>query len=291
MCISVEREYNAAGSIQSHFQGRERKGGRTVSLWCMNPGSAMQSIVSRGVRSILLTSGTLSPLEGTERELGIHFATKLENRHVITNDQVWVSTVSRGPRGVSLNSSYKNRDSEQYVMDMGSAILNFGMILSPASPRFPGICILPEEKHPYGRLLKREEIVWSFHVCLLCLWTARVVPEGILVFFPSYQTLSKALTLWKRRIGTESTSIYDQIEQRKRIVVEPREAVSFQDALDQHEHNVKNGFGGILMAVCRGKTSEGLDFPDELARAVVLTGIPYPQLNNPKVRRSWHRTS
>jgi regulator of telomere elongation helicase 1 len=34
--------------------------------------------------------------------------------------------------------------------------------------------------------------------------------------------------------------------------------------------------GGILMGVCRGRISEGLDFSDNAARCVIMIGIPYP---------------
>jgi regulator of telomere elongation helicase 1 len=34
--------------------------------------------------------------------------------------------------------------------------------------------------------------------------------------------------------------------------------------------------GAILMGVCRGRISEGLDFSDNAARAVIIVGIPYP---------------
>ncbi len=37
------------------------------------------------------------------------------------------------------------------------------------------------------------------------------------------------------------------------------------------------------MGVCRGKLSEGLDFSDDTARMVIVIGIPYPQVNDPKV--------
>lgn len=37
------------------------------------------------------------------------------------------------------------------------------------------------------------------------------------------------------------------------------------------------------MGVCRGKLSEGLDFSDDTARMVIVIGIPYPQINDPKV--------
>ena len=43
--------------------------------------------------------------------------------------------------------------------------------------------------------------------------------------------------------------------------------------------------GSILFAVCRGKVSEGIDFADAKARAVIITGMPYPALTDPKVRR------
>ena len=43
--------------------------------------------------------------------------------------------------------------------------------------------------------------------------------------------------------------------------------------------------GGIcLFAVCRGKVAEGIDFSDNMARAVVVTGIPFPNLHDPKVK-------
>jgi len=41
--------------------------------------------------------------------------------------------------------------------------------------------------------------------------------------------------------------------------------------------------GAILMGVCRGRISEGLDFSDRAARCVIVVGIPYPQLMDPRV--------
>jgi hypothetical protein len=44
--------------------------------------------------------------------------------------------------------------------------------------------------------------------------------------------------------------------------------------------------GACLLAVCRGKVSEGLDFADSRARLVLLTGIPYAPAMDPKVCRA-----
>jgi len=45
----------------------------------------------------------------------------------------------------------------------------------------------------------------------------------------------------------------------------------------------KKKSGCILFCVCRGKISEGFDFSDDLARAVVLVGVPYPPAYDKKV--------
>lgn len=39
----------------------------------------------------------------------------------------------------------------------------------------------------------------------------------------------------------------------------------------------------IFMGVCRGKVAEGLDFADINGRAVIITGLPYPPLKDPKI--------
>lgn len=41
--------------------------------------------------------------------------------------------------------------------------------------------------------------------------------------------------------------------------------------------------GALLIAVCRGKVSEGLDFSDDNARAVVTVGIPFPNVKDLQV--------
>jgi regulator of telomere elongation helicase 1 len=45
-------------------------GGRTISYWCFAPSLAMRELAFLKVRSILITSGTLSPLPSFSMELG-----------------------------------------------------------------------------------------------------------------------------------------------------------------------------------------------------------------------------
>ncbi len=55
----------------------------------------MKAIAALGVRSILLTSGTLSPLDSFAQELQVPFPVQLENPHVIAPSQVSAPTPSR----------------------------------------------------------------------------------------------------------------------------------------------------------------------------------------------------
>lgn len=45
-----------------------------------------------------------------------------------------------------------------------------------------------------------------------------------------------------------------------------------------------NSNGAILMAVVGAKLSEGLNFTDNLARAVVIVGLPYPNAGSPELK-------
>ena len=60
--------------------------------------------------SIILTSGTLAPLESFAHELQLPFDVRLQNPHIIAPSQVWVGVVPLGPSGHTLNSSYQSRD-------------------------------------------------------------------------------------------------------------------------------------------------------------------------------------
>ena len=60
----------------------------TLSYWCFSPGVSMRQLAAMHVRSVLLTSGTLSPLDSFAHELQLPFRISLENPHVIDPSQV-----------------------------------------------------------------------------------------------------------------------------------------------------------------------------------------------------------
>ena len=66
----------------------------TLSYWCFEPGVAMRQLEGLKVRCVLLTSGTLAPLDSFAQELQLDFPISLENPHVIANSQVLPSDIT-----------------------------------------------------------------------------------------------------------------------------------------------------------------------------------------------------
>ncbi|PNY14225.1 regulator of telomere elongation helicase 1-like protein, partial [Trifolium pratense] len=115
---------------------------------------------------------------------------------------------------------------------------------------------------------------------------ARIVPDGLLVFFPSYYLLEQSIACWKSLSNESSASIWERICKHKKPVIEPRESSLFGSSMKDYltKLNDSTVSGAVFFAVCRGKVSEGLDFADHAGRAVVVTGLPFATSTDPKVR-------
>lgn len=208
----------------------------TLSFWCLNPAVAFSDL-SGSVHSIVLTSGTLSPMDSFSSELGVKFSIQLEANHVINKSQVWVGTVGAGPQGRKLCATFQNAETYAFQDEVGGLLL---------------------------------------HVC-------QVMAKGVLCFLPSYKMLDKLRDRWTK------TGLWDKLEQQKTVITEPRGGGGkgdFDELLHTYYSAIKyceEKDGALLIAVCRGKVSEGLDFTDDNARAVVAVGIPFPNIKDLQV--------
>ncbi|XP_033623076.1 regulator of telomere elongation helicase 1 isoform X8 [Fukomys damarensis] len=210
-----------------------RKQGKVLSYWCFSPGHSMRELLCQGVRTLILTSGTLAPLSSFALEMQIPFPVLLENPHVIEKHQLWVGVIPRGPDGAELSSAFDKRFSEECLSSLGKTLGNI----------------------------------------------ARVVPHGLLVFFPSYPVMEKSLAFWRAR------DLARKMEALKPLFVEPRSKGNFSEVIDAYYQRVTSpgSSGATFLAVCRGKASEGLDFSDVNGRGVIITGLPYPPRMDPRV--------
>ncbi|XP_055298263.1 regulator of telomere elongation helicase 1 homolog isoform X2 [Sitodiplosis mosellana] len=112
---------------------------------------------------------------------------------------------------------------------------------------------------------------------------SKVVPDGLLIFFPSYKVMNICKEFWQ-----SNDDMWSSINKQKRIFEEPREGPKEEFVATMKDYyatiNEPNSNGAIFMAVMRGKVSEGLDFADMYGRAVIVTGIPFAPCNDPKIR-------
>lgn len=210
-----------------------KKQGNILSYWCFSPGFSMQELVNQGIRCIILTSGTLSPLDSFTSEMRIEFPVRLENDHVIEKDQIFVSIIQQGPDGVQLSSAFDRRFLPENMASLGNTVANL----------------------------------------------SRVIPYGLLVFFPSFPLMQKTLEFWR------DNGQADRIENVKPMFVEPKGKGTFTEVIEGYYNKVNDptSMGGSFFAVCRGKASEGLDFADAYGRGVIITGLPFPPKMDPRV--------
>ena len=108
-----------------------------------------------------------------------------------------------------------------------------------------------------------------------------VVPEGIVVFFPSFDYENSVYEHW------ESSGILERITKRKRVFREPRNNMDVESVLKEYkdtiytqsstnsEVNQASYSGAILLAVVGAKLSEGINLSDGMGRCVVMVGLPY----------------
>ncbi|KAI0190706.1 helicase C-terminal domain-containing protein [Xylaria flabelliformis] len=119
------------------------------------------------------------------------------------------------------------------------------------------------------------------------------VPDGVVIFFPSYGYLEEVVRVWNETDGTQSTSIWDKLQNKKAVFSEVKGSSS-DDLLEQYSKAIMDddtpatstkppskARGALLLSVVGGKMSEGINFSDRLGRCVVIVGLPYPNINSP----------
>eukprot|EP00796_Vickermania_ingenoplastis_P002354 gene2354-1483_t len=214
---------------QQETTGRQRlRRHRSVGFWRLESTEMRQ--IQGLAHSLLLTSGTLSPLDHFAAELNISCGVRLSCSHVIEKEQLVSSVMSKGPSGERLNGSFAYRANTDYRIGIGSGILNI----------------------------------------------SRHVQGGTLVFFPSYAALYGAVDLWKAGTTGSAKTVWGLLSECKPVFLEPSDNADLRATVQKFKETVDStSAGAILLAVCRGKISEGVNFSDRHGRCVIVTGIPY----------------
>ncbi|WIA09167.1 hypothetical protein OEZ85_008578 [Tetradesmus obliquus] len=129
----------------------------------------------------------------------------------------------------------------------------------------------------------------------LLLNLAAVVPEGLVVFAPSFGYLEALAGRW------QGSGLLARLQQRKQLFREPRSATEVEQVLTAYAAaccpaaatpaqqpstqaaaapaaggSAAGPSGAVMLCVVGGKLSEGINFGDGLGRCVVMLGMPYP---------------
>jgi chromosome transmission fidelity protein 1 len=107
-----------------------------------------------------------------------------------------------------------------------------------------------------------------------------VVPDGVVVFFPSYNFLESVMKRWQIPVPGGKGDIWERLETKKALFMERKEAKGGEDVLTQYTAAIDAGKGGLLLSVVGGKMSEGINFSDRLGRCVVIVGLPFPNIQS-----------
>jgi len=202
----------------------------SISLLCLSPAPCFRMITDLNPHTIILTSGTLSPIDSFMDDLEVKFPIVLENDHIASPEQVMVIISPNGPDGHKFQFTYNNREDD---------------------------------------IMKSEFIDSYYGLC-------HHIPFGLLLFFPSFSFLEEM-----------SKQIVNRCDSVKKVFIEPRDSKKQEVVLKQFYNNIMHG--STLLAVCRGKLSEGIDFADDAARCVAIVGIPFPNLSDFRVelKKKW----
>ncbi|CAN0157472.1 unnamed protein product, partial [Ectocarpus sp. 12 AP-2014] len=131
-----------------------------LNIWLMSPSVVFDEVPAQ-THSVILTSGTLSPLHSLRAELGRSFGERLlpfpqqalEANHVINpGRQLRVIPVGHSPDNKTLTCKKANTDDDEFVEEIGRTVVAL----------------------------------------------AKHIPAGVLVFLSSYKLLQRAVAVWRR---------------------------------------------------------------------------------------------
>lgn len=117
---------------------------------------------------------------------------------------------------------------------------------------------------------------------------SKAVPNGLVVFLPSYNYEAHLVKQWKQ------TGLFDELNRTKKIFREPKSAQQLEATLRSYakqaatepnsEATGSSSGGALLLSVIGGKMSEGINLSNSMARGVVIVGLPYPDITDPELQ-------
>ncbi|KAJ1973187.1 ATP-dependent DNA helicase chl1 [Dimargaris verticillata] len=161
-----------------------------------------------------------------------------------------------------------------------------GHVIPPSSLQVLAVTRGPSNRpfHFVAETRKEDKLCDELGQALLNL--CRVVPGGMVCFFPSYAYLDRVHAYWERR------GWLAKLAHHKPVFCEPRASNQVEAILDQYRAAITTSAplpphshdGALLLSVVGGKMSEGINFSDDMGRAVVMVGLPFANLGSQELQ-------
>ncbi|KAI0629727.1 helicase C-terminal domain-containing protein [Trametes polyzona] len=211
----------------------------------LNPATYFQEVVD-SARAVILAGGTMSPIDDVVNQL---FSALPSER---------LSTFSCG-----------------HIIPAE----NLQTLVLKKGPRGGELLFKYQQRSDESLMAELGQILLNF---------TNVVPGGMVVFVPSYAFLGMVTKLW------QASGLWAKLDAKKKVFSEPQQSNEVDAVLRDYAAQIqgdKNAEdaptkrrGALLFAVVGAKLSEGLNFADDLARAVVIVGLPFANLGSPELR-------
>ncbi|KAK4687746.1 chromosome transmission fidelity protein 1, partial [Tremellales sp. Uapishka_1] len=112
-----------------------------------------------------------------------------------------------------------------------------------------------------------------------------LVPDGIVVFLPSYVFLEKVKSAWTQ------SGLLTRLNDKKQVFYEPQTSGDVETVLREYAlaisscqaaqaSGIRKKTGALLFAVVGAKLSEGINFQDSLGRCVIMVGLPFANVGS-----------
>lgn len=139
-------------------------------------------------------------------------------------------------------------------------------------------------KDSKGNSIDTDSICSVGEIGRLLLKICQVTPKGVLTFFKDSASMQMYMDEW-RKIG-----VLRSLEEVKPFAVESTEPAELKKALKKFNDNVEIA-GANFFLTMKGRCADTISFRDNMARAIILIGAPYPNYSDQstKIQLGSHR--
>ncbi|WWC60824.1 uncharacterized protein I303_103400 [Kwoniella dejecticola CBS 10117] len=145
------------------------------------------------------------------------------------------------------------------------------------------VCVGPRKTEFDFRFSNRENDMLLTELGSVIQSVIGLVPDGVVVFLPSYAFLDKVKSTWT------SSGLMAKLAEKKSLFFEPQTSGDVESTLRDYALAISSGnaigekskkTGALMFAVVGGKLSEGINFSDTLGRCVVMVGLPFANVGS-----------